>query len=231
MERDAGLCPLDPDAEAEVDPLLPEVLRHQLARVGMDAPEQVLAALDDRHPGAHAGEELRQLGADGAAAHHHEALRHRVRADRVAVRPVLDGVEAVDRRDRGPRPGREHEPVVRELLPVHLHDAGPHDTALAAHEPAVPLLEVVELAGVVPVARHPVAPRPDAFRVRTLAVQPRRPLERGAELGHAQHRLGGHTREVRALAADEPAFDQRDLRLVVEPAEGADEVLAGRPSA
>src|SRR5207248_11263365 len=40
-----------------------------------------------------------------------------------------------------------------------------------------------------------------------------------------------HAREVRALAADEPALDKRDLRLVVEPAEGADEMLAGRPSA
>ena len=29
----------------------------------------------------------------------------------------------------------------------------------------------------------------------------------------------------------QPALDERDLSLVVEPAEGADEVLAGRPSA
>ena len=99
MELDARLDPLDPDPEADVDALLPEQLRHQLAGVGMDAAEQVLAALDDRHLGAHAGEELRELGADGAAAHDDEALRHPVRPRRVAVRPVLDRVEAVDRRD------------------------------------------------------------------------------------------------------------------------------------
>ena len=129
------------------------------------------------------------------------------------------------------------EPVAKtsrsygQLLPVDLDHARSRDPALAAHEPAVPLLEVVELAGVVPVARHPVAPRPDAFRLRTLAVEPRRALERGAELRRPQHRLRRHAREVRALAADEAALDERDLRLVVEPAEGADEVLAGRPSA
>src|SRR5437763_3620255 len=89
----------------------------------------------------------------------------------------------------------------------------------------------MELPRVVPVAGHPVAPRPDALRFRTLAVQPRRPLEGCAELGRSQHRLRRHAREVRALAADEPGLDKRDLRLVVEPAEGADEVLAGRPSA
>src|SRR2546430_12950218 len=88
----------------------------------------------------------------------------------------------------------------------------------------------MELPRVVPVAGHPVAPRPDALRLRTLAVQPRRPLEGCAELGGPQHRLRRHAREVRALAADEPGLDKRDLRLVVEPAEGADEVLAGRPS-
>src|SRR5437016_2594203 len=89
----------------------------------------------------------------------------------------------------------------------------------------------MELTGVVPVARHPVAPRPDALLLRPLAVQPRRPLERGAELGRPQHRLRRHAGEVRALASDEPALDERDVRFVAEPAEGTDEMLAGRPSA
>src|SRR5436305_575956 len=87
----------------------------------------------------------------------------------------------------------------------------------------------MELTGVVPVARHPVAPRPDALLLRTLAVQPRRPLERGAELGRPQHCLRRHAGEVRALAADKPALDECDVGLVAEPAEGTDEMLAGRP--
>src|SRR5581483_12338809 len=99
------------------------------------------------------------------------------------------------------------------------------------HEPAVPVLEVVKLARVVPAARHPVAPRPDALRLGTLAAQSRRAVERRRELRRPQHRLRRHAGEVRALAADETALDEGDLRLGVEPAEGADEMLAGRPSA
>ena len=223
--------PLDPHADADVDPLLAKELPEQLAGVGVHTAEQPLATLDDRHLRAHAGEELRELGADRATAHHDEALRHLVRPRRLAVRPVLDRVETVDRRDRRPRAGGEDEPVVGQLLSIDLHDTWAHDPAFAAYEPAVPLLEVVELAGVVPVARHPVAPGPDAVRLRTLAVQPRCPLERVPELRRPQHRLRRHAGEVGALAADEAALDERDLRLAVEPAEGADEVLAGRPSA
>ena len=55
-------------------------------------------------------------------------------------------------------------------------------------------------------------------------------VERGRELRGAQHRLRRHAREVRALAADEPALHERDLRLVVEAAERANEMLAGRPA-
>ena len=50
------------------------------------------------------------------------------------------------------------------------------------------------------------------------------------ELRRAEHRLRRHACPVRALAADEPSFDERDPRPLVEPAEGADEMLAGRPS-
>ena len=50
------------------------------------------------------------------------------------------------------------------------------------------------------------------------------------QLRRAQHRLRRHARPVGALTADEPALDDGDLRFVVEPAEGADEVLARRPS-
>ena len=56
---------------------------------------------------AHAREELRELGADRAAAHDDEAPRHLVRPRRVAVRPVLDRVEALDRRNQRPRAGGE----------------------------------------------------------------------------------------------------------------------------
>ena len=102
MNLHARLDPLDPDADADVDPLLAKDLRHQVACITVDASEQPFAALDNGHLGAHPGEELRELGPDRAAAHHDEALRQLVRPRRLAVRPVLDRVETLDRRDRGP---------------------------------------------------------------------------------------------------------------------------------
>jgi hypothetical protein len=48
--------------------------------------------------------------------------------------------------------------------------------------------------------------------------------------GRPKHRLGRHAGPVRALAADEPALDDGELGVAVESAEGADEVLARRPS-
>src|SRR4029077_1376581 len=83
----------------------------------------------------------------------------------------------------------------------------------------------------VPVVRDLVAPPPDALRLDLLGLEARGALERGGELCRPEHRLRRHTGEGGALAADEPALDERDLRLAVEPAEGADEMLAGRPSA
>src|SRR5262249_29398149 len=129
-----GLGLLDADADADVDSLLAEELAEELAGIGMHTPEKLLAALDDRDLGAHAREELRQFAADRAAAHNDEALWDLVRPRRLAVRPVLEGVEPIDRRDRRPRARGEDEPVVRKLLSVHLDDAGSRHTSLAADE-------------------------------------------------------------------------------------------------
>ena len=82
-----------------------------------------------------------------------------------------------------------------------------------------------------PSCSSPSRAMPDAARLRPLGREAGRAVERRGQLGRAEHRLRRHARVVRALTADEPALDERDLRLVVEPAEGADEVLAGRPSA
>src|SRR5437868_6713282 len=67
-----------------------------------------------------------------------------------------------------PCAGRDHEPVVRELLAVDLDDARTGDARASAHERAALLREPVELRRVVPVARDPVAPGPDAVRHRPL---------------------------------------------------------------
>ena len=198
----------------------------------MDAAEQVVAALDDRHLRAHAGEELRELGADRAAAHDDEAPRNLVRARRLAVRPVLDRVEPLDRRDRGPRAGRERR-AGRTAAPRRrprrrpAARRGPRRARAGSSTPGG------SGAGRSRPSRSSSSrattrrrPAPDARRA-----SPGARSSDAAELGRPQHRLRRHAGEVRALAADEPALDERDLRLVVEPAEGADEMLAGRPSA
>jgi len=55
-------------------------------------------------------------------------------------------------------------------------------------------------------------------------------MRRLDKLRRAEHGLRRHARPVGALSADEPALDDRDLNVAIEPAEGADEMLAGRPS-
>src|SRR5437868_14942643 len=96
---------------------------------------------------------------------------------------------------------------------------------LAADERALLLLEPIELPAVVPVARHPVAPRPDTVRLRPLRIHSRRTVERRRELRSSQHRLRRHACVVRALAPDESALDERDRDLMVETPPCADEML------
>src|SRR5262249_7003800 len=53
----------------------------------------------------------------------------------------------------------------------------------------------------------------------------------GDDLGPAQHRLRRHAGPGRTLAADEPALDERHLRLPLATAEGAHAMLARPPPA
>src|SRR5205814_2536692 len=129
--------------DANVDPLLAEGSGDDRAGLLVHAAEEPRAALDQGHARADAGEELRELRADRAAAQHREALRHLVGARRLDVRPEVDAVEALHGRDCGPRAGRDHEPVVRELLAVDLDDARTGDARASAHERATLLREPV----------------------------------------------------------------------------------------
>ena len=103
------------------------------------------------------------------------------------------------------------------------------DDRVAAHELAALPGEPFDLRGVIPLGDE-IAPREHACRVERPRLEPRRPARLRDELGRPQHRLRRHAGPVRALAADEPALDERQLGRGVEPAEGSDEMLAGRPS-
>src|SRR5439155_6345535 len=93
--------------EVEVDPALAELLRELLRGVfvlGRDQPRQ---HLDDRHLGAEAPEDRRELAADDAAAQDDEPLRHLgLREQRLGVDAAWR-VEAVDRRPERKRAGRD----------------------------------------------------------------------------------------------------------------------------
>ena len=187
---------------------------------------------EDRHARAEPAEVLGELAADRPGADDHEAARRAVRPDRLPVRPVLDLVDAVDRRNRGLRAGRDDEVRVLDLAPVHLDRAGAHDACLPADELGSPLLrDPVRVPGVVAPARDEVAPVEDLRDVELAPDRLRRAgrVPRGREhLARPQQRLRGHARVVRALAAGERALGDDDLHLGVEPAQGVDEVLAAR---
>ena len=73
-------------------------LSQELPRLGIDAGEEMLVVLDDRHVGAEAPEELRELDTNRAAAEHDDARWDLARPDRVAIRPVVDFAEPLELR-------------------------------------------------------------------------------------------------------------------------------------
>src|SRR5439155_2662371 len=91
--------------EVERDPALPELLRELLRGVRVLLRDQLRQHLDDRHLGAKAAEDGRELAADDAAAEDDEApgeLRLGEEAGRV---DATRRVEAVDRRAERIRAG------------------------------------------------------------------------------------------------------------------------------
>ena len=92
------------DAEAKVDPVALEYLGEVVADLGRFPLGEPLGALDERHAGAEAGEELRQFDADGAAADDDGALGDLGEVGRLAVRPVAGFGKAGDGGHDGLRP-------------------------------------------------------------------------------------------------------------------------------
>ncbi len=219
-----------PAPSPDVDAVLPQRLLDERRRVGV---ERAVGA--GRRPGR--ASPSSRPGRRTARARSRPA-RRRARAatpgaserlGRLDVRPVVDVVDPGDRRDHRARAGRDHEPVVRELAAVDLDDAGTRDRASprTSSQPRAASHSTCEVSSR---SADEVAPAEHSGRVDPGRRDPRRPPRRGDELRRPEHRLRRHARPVGALAADEAALDERELGLVVEPAEGADEMLAGRPS-
>ena len=117
-------------------------------------PEESRPGLDDGDLGTEAGERLAELHADGASA--------KLSGDcGLAVGPVIDSVEARNRRDRCRAPVRDHHGLAGVIsLASDLDGAVVDELALAAHELCARCFERRRRARVVEVARHP----DDAFR-------------------------------------------------------------------
>ena len=182
---------------------------------------------------AHAVEELGQLAAHGAGAEDDQARGIHARSS-PAVRPVLDAVQALDRRDRRQRTGRDHEPLVAELLTAAASTRpGLADRGLAAHQLDVAVGQPLLPRRVVPVARHLVAvpEHPARCRARRRRLGRTGAPGRCQRLCRAEERLGRHAGVVRALAADEPALDQRHPGVGPEATQRTGEGLAGRAAA
>ena len=149
--------------------------------------------------------------ADRAAAEHEQPARHGLHARRLAVGPdAVELAQARDRRDDRVGAVGEHDVVGRVATSVDLDGAGPGEPAGAAHEVDAVVGQPALLAGVGVVGDHEVAPGERGLDVdlrggRRLA----RLLDR---LAGPQQRLGRDARVVRALAADQLALDDRDLR-------------------
>ena len=131
------------------------------------AREQVLVVLDERHLGADPPEELRELDADRSSAEHDEARRDLARPDRLAIRPVLDVLDAVERRQGRPRSGRDDELVVLELSLADGDDSGPRDARVPAHELRTLILDPPGVPRVVTPVGDLVAPPPARARRRS----------------------------------------------------------------
>ena len=121
--------------------------------------------LDERDLRAHTAEELRELHADGAAAENDQADRDARCPDGVPVRPVMDVLEPVDRRNRRLRAGRDDELVVLELAVSDGHDSRTGNPRLAAHELRLLVCDPARVPRVVATVRHLVAPPPHALVV------------------------------------------------------------------
>ena len=199
------------------------------AASGVDARQEPVVRLDERDLRAHAREELRQLAADRPAAEHDQRRRYLGRLGRFDVRPV------VDRRAPGwagsPAWSRSRSRAGRTRARARRPRRRPAGSRRRHRERA----RSADRRATSPARSRPARRRGRATRRRppgraSAGSSARRPPCLRDELGRPQHRLRRHAGPVGAFTADEASLDQRQLGVGVEPAEGADEMLAGRPS-
>ena len=221
-------------AEHQLDPFGLECVSERLSERRGFARQNVIGALDERHLRAHPAHRLRHLDADRSAAEHEHPPWYLLQPGGLAVRPdAAEPAQSVDRRDDRIRAGRHHDVGCRELVASHLDPAGPNQPPRATQEVDPHRFRPGDRARVVVVRHLEVAPlkcrpRVDAVSVQRLA-RARRLTCVLDHLARTQQRLRRDARPVRALPAEELAFDDRHLEATRHERPRA--VLARRPTA
>ena len=183
--------------------------------------DQPPRALDQRDLAAERLEGLRHLDADDAAAEDDQPLRDLLGDRRLAVGPrAVDRVQA-----RRSAASSAASPVARKTARLASISSSPTVTRRSPEsrpwprisvDPAV--LEPRQLRVVVEVVDDLVAPREHRRDVELAGHRLGRagdPLDLGQRLVGPQQRLRRHARPERALAADQPVLDDRDLQPVL----------------
>ena len=186
--RSTSTRPVPPDRRLDTG----RADRRHLAQPGLDLlggerllpRDQPWQSLDHGHARAEGGPRLGELDADDPAAEDEQALRHGLGRRRLAIRPCAGLGEPRDRRHRcaaprlrarppsGPRARRRRRRTRRS----------PSTAAVPAHELDSALLEPRELARVVEVVDHLVAPLEHGVRVDPVRLDARHPFDLGQQL-------------------------------------------------
>ena len=230
----AALAPeLDRAVRGEhLDPVGQHPFQHQLGELGILAREEPFMGLDLGYPRAEAREALGQLAADGASAHHDEAIGEVIEAPHRLRGEGLRLLDARDRRHERRRPGGDDDVAGGDGPVADPHREGGLDVRLA--EDAFDAEALVALDRVVrrdplDVPAHPGHDLGEV-EVRIRPPDPELPgaSDVGEELRRADEALRGHAAGVEAVSPHLVALDEGDLRPDRRSDEGAHEPRGAR---
>ncbi len=211
------LGPDRPDAEPDVDVVALERLERGFGVARMVGGDEPLARLDHGDGHAEPGVDLGQLDPGRAAAQHEQAARQLAGAGRVLVRPGVDGLDPLDRRQLRPRAdGDDHVLRLELVARVVVADRDLEQAITPAVEPSLTAedgragrlegSDVARVVGVVAVLAvdHVVAPGRGAGPVVVTAG--------GVAIGRVEQRLRGDAAPERARSAEQVPIDHGDRR-------------------
>ena len=213
--HNAGVGSLDPDAwvaHHEADAVCLQVRPQRVPRVGLLQPEKSRSGFDDGHLRAKARERLAQLHPDGTASEHGERNRELAGNCGLAVGPVLDALEAGNRRNRRGAAVCDDDGFTRDISFVpHLQGSLIHELAFPSHQLCAGCFEGGRRSRVVEVSSHPQHPLGDLGKIE-LPIHARSgesasAISLGQCLAGSEKGFRRDASPVRALAANQLALN------------------------